>query len=106
MSPVDHVEPEDPPLLVSCPGCDCELEVDRRTGKVLAHRPKVSAPADFEDLFDEVERSKQRAERRVAQEEKALADRRRLLDRQFEDAMARAEEVDDSTPPESPFDLD
>ena len=97
---------DDTPLLVTCPSCDCELEVDRRTGRVLAHRPRAAASTDFDELFEEVERSKQRAERRVAQEEQALADRRRLLDRQFEEAMGRVEEVDDSTPPDSPFDLD
>ena len=106
MSPADSDRRHQTPLLVSCPQCDCELEVDGRTGKVLAHRPKARATADFDDLFEEVERSKQRAERRVAQEEEALADRRRLLDRQFEEAMERVDEVDDTTPPESPFDLD
>ena len=106
MSPADPARRDPNPLLVACPSCDCELEVDRRTGKVLAHRAKAKPPADFDDLFDEVERSRQRAERRVAQEEEALADRRRILDRRFEEAMERAEEVDDSTPPESPFDLD
>lgn len=106
MSPIEPSRPDDAPLLITCPDCASELEVDRRTGKVLAHRAKSKPPADFDDLFDEVERSKQRAERRVAQEEQALADRRRLLDRRFEEAMERADEVDDSTPPESPFDRD
>lgn len=82
------------------------MEVDRTTGKVLAHRTQAEAPADFDDLFEEVERSKRRAEQRVAQEERALADRKRLLDERFEDALARAGDVDDTTPPESPFDLD
>lgn len=106
MSPTDPSRPDDTPLLVTCPDCASELEVDRRTGKVLAHRVQAKAPSDFDDLFDEVARSKERAERRVAQEEQALADRRRLLDRRFEEAMERVDEVDDSTPPDSPFDLD
>jgi hypothetical protein len=96
-------------LTLRCPDCEAELVIDIATGAVLSHR-KQKAPLaggkTFEGLFSEMEQGKHRAEKLFEQEKAALADRDRLLEERFEEAMKRAEESGDEPPPRRPFDLD
>jgi hypothetical protein len=95
-------------LTIRCPECQSELIVDAATGAIVAHRKAKAAPAggrSFEELFSELEQGKERAERVFEQERAAFADRGRLLEQRFEEALKRAEENPDEPPPR-PFDLD
>lgn len=96
-------------LLIDCPGCHAQLVVDRATGEILSHKAPRSAPAGgktLEGLFDEMKAGKERAEDLFEQERAAQKDRDRLLAEKFEEALKRAENEPDETPPVRPFDLD
>jgi hypothetical protein len=95
-------------LTVRCPDCQAELVVDAATGTVLSHRkPKtpLAGGQTFETLFAELDASKARAEDLFEREKAAMADKDRILEEKFREAMKRAEE-DPDTPPKRPFDLD
>lgn len=95
-------------VTVDCPECGVSMEVDSTTGAVLAHHGsrRSAGKPDFDDLLAGIDDDRRRAEKVFAREKAMLEDRERLLERRFEEAMRRAEDVDDDTPPPSPFDLD
>lgn len=96
-------------LRVRCPDCDSELVVDAATGEVLSHRkPKapVAGGRTFDDLFSEMNASKSRADEIFEREKAAFADRERLMEEKFREALKRAEEEPGEGPPKRPFDLD
>ena len=92
-----------------CPDCQSEIVVDAATGEILSHR-KAKEPLaggkDFEALLAGLDQEKSRAEEIFEREKAAMADRDRLLDEKFREAMKRAEEEPDTGPPQRPFDLD
>lgn len=96
-------------LHLRCPGCQAELVVDARTGHILHHR-QAKRPAaggkDFDALMKDLDRDKSHAEELFERERAALKDRDRLLEEKFKEAMERAREEDDETPPPRPFDFD
>ena len=97
-------------LTIRCPDCDSELVIDSDTGAILHHQQAKVAPGGgktFDDLFQDLDDQKERAEQLFDQEKAALKDSDRLLEERFEEAMKRAEEgPDDEPPPLRPFDLD
>jgi hypothetical protein len=96
-------------LHVRCPDCESELLVDAETGEVLSHRaPKqpLAGGKDFDSLMRGLDEGKARAEAVFEQEKAAMKDRQRLLDEKFDEALRRAREEPDDTPPKRPFDLD
>ncbi len=95
-------------LTLTCPDCGSELVVDAETGSVLSHRPKaepVAGGKDFDSLLAGLDAGKARAEELFEREKAALADKDRLLEEKFKEAMKRAQEEPD-LPPKRPFDLD
>ncbi len=95
-------------LTVRCPDCAAELVVDAETGAILSHRtPKapLAGGHSFDSLLAGLDSGKARAEELFEREKAALADRDRLLEEKFREAMKRAEEEPD-LPPKRPFDLD
>jgi len=93
---------------VVCPDCGSELSIDSKTGAILGHRrPKepIAGGRDFDTLVADLDVQKQKAEDLFEREKKAFADRDRLLEEKFKEAMKRAEEEPD-LPPKRPFDLD
>lgn len=95
-------------LTVACPECGAEIVVDGATGAVLSHRAPKAAPAggkDFDALLQGLDEGKARAEELFERERAAFADRDRLLEEKFKEAMKRAEEEPD-LPPKRPFDFD
>jgi len=95
-------------ISVVCPDCGSELVVDVQTGEILSHRAPKAAPGggkSLDSLFADLETSKAKAEDRFEREKAAFADRDRLLDEKFKEAMKRAEEEPDE-PIRKPFDYD
>lgn len=97
-------------LRVTCPDCGCDLVIDAATGTILAHkspkRPSAAEQIDFDRLLAGLDDSKSRADEVFSRELSALEDRDRLLEEKFREAMLRAEEEDDGSPPVRPWDLD
>jgi hypothetical protein len=91
-----------------CPDCGSELVVDAATGEILSHRaPKapLAGGKTLDSLFADLDAQKASAEDRFEREKAALADRDRLLDEKFREAMKRAESEPDE-PLRRPFDTD
>lgn len=94
-------------LTVRCPDCHSSLVVDADTGAILRHQPAARRGGkSFEELFADLDEGKERAEQIFEQEKAALADRDRLLEERFEEAMKKAKESPDDERPRRPFDLD
>lgn len=82
--------------------------VDAATGEILSHRAPQAPPGggkSFDALFADLDAQKASAEERFAREQAAFADRDRLLDEKFKEAMKRADEAPDA-PLRRPFDFD
>ena len=91
-----------------CPDCGAELVVDAATGEILSHRAAKLPPGGgktLDSLFADLESSKASAEQRFERERAAFADRDRLLEEKFQEALRRAEEEPD-LPLRRPFDDD
>lgn len=96
-------------LQVVCPHCSSRLVVDAATGEVISHRPHEKPPAggkELGQLLEDLDRDKEQAEDLFQREVDAFKDRDRLLEEKFKEAMKRAEDADDGTPPPRPFDFD
>lgn len=96
-------------LTLRCPDCNSHLVVDATTGEVLFHRKPeepVGGGKDFEALLSDLDQKKEQAEDVFSREMEAMKDRDRLLADKFDEAMKRAAEDPDETPPPRPFDLD
>lgn len=96
-------------LRVSCPECAADLVIDVETGTVVhhqAHPQPGGGGKSFEALMEGLEEDRTRAEEIFEREKAAMKDRDRLLEERFREAMKHAEELDDGTPPPSPFDHD
>jgi hypothetical protein len=92
-------------LRLRCPDCESELVVDRATGEILSHRKPSGPPAGgktFDNLFADLDAKKADAEDRFEREKAAFADRERLLEGKFEEAVKRAEAEPDE-PISRPF---
>ncbi len=85
------------------------MVVDKATGEVISHQSHKKPPAggkDLAELLEGLDREKEQAEDLFQREVSAFKDRDRLLDEKFKEAMKRAEDADDGTPPPRPFDFD
>ena len=93
---------------IRCPECGSELVVDAATGEILSHRaPKtpLGGGKSFDSLFADLEAQKATAEDRFEREKAAHADRSRLLEEKFQEALKRADETPDEAV-RRPFDDD
>lgn len=93
---------------IECPHCDCELVVDAATGEILSHRAPETPPGGgktLDGLFADLDAQKASAEERFEREKAAFADRDRLLDEKFREALKRADETPDEAI-RRPFDDD
>jgi hypothetical protein len=100
---------EPPKLTLRCPDCSSHLVVDAATGEVLFHHKVESPPAGgkgFEELLADLDSERARAEDVFAREVAAHADRDRLLEERFRQALERAGNDPDDGPPPSPFDFE
>jgi hypothetical protein len=96
-------------LQVVCPDCSSRLTVDAATGEIIGHRRHKPPPAggkELGELLADLDREKEEAEDLFQKEVDAHRDRDRLLEEKFQEALKRAEENDDDTPPPRPFDFD
>jgi hypothetical protein len=83
---------------IRCPDCGADLVVDALTGEILSHR-KAAAPLaggkTLDSLFAELESKKASVDERFERERTAHADRERLLEEKFREALKRADETPD-----------
>ena len=88
----------DKSLQLNCPECGAEIVADAATGQILYHKKVQGEPAGgrtLESLMKDAAEAKNRSEEIFEREKAALKDRDRLLEQRFNEAMSRADELDD-----------
>ena len=97
------------PLLVTCPCCGVELDVDRRSGQIVRTGPKLDEEQSVE-RFDSFVKSVKKRSAKTAdafdQVTEAVRGRERGLDDAFQNAFRRVKETDDGKKPFNPLDFD
>jgi hypothetical protein len=91
---------------VTCPACEALLVIDRLTGELLLHKPRVgrTSESSLEAMVSQLESKKSEAARKFDREMEMQKDRGRLLEERFKEALDRADRSDKPVP--NPLDLD
>jgi hypothetical protein len=93
---------------VTCPHCDCSLEIDVAAGVVVQHTPPVrkSDPIDFDSRLKQMEEEKARSADRLAEAMRHEKSKDRLMEDKFRSLMEKAKDEDDGSRPLRDIDLD
>ena len=97
------------PLIVRCPCCGIEIDIDRESGKVVRTGPKPGEDPNrdrFEDAFSTVKRRQSQTATEFDKVKKDIVGREEKLEDVFRDAFRKVQETDDGAPPPNPFDMD
>ena len=94
-------------LNVDCPCCSAKLQIDVASGKVLFSE-EATAPKDFsfDSQLERIRRQAEQADQLFSKAFQDEAERKKLLERKFEEAQKRAAGDKSGTPPRNPFDMD
>ena len=94
-------------LNIDCPCCSARLQVDLASGKVLFSE-EAKAPKDFsfDSQLERVHRQAEQADKLFSKAFQDEAERKKLLERKFEEAQKRAAGDKSGAPPRNPFDMD
>ncbi len=90
-------------IRVQCTCCDAVLTVDKASGEVLFTEKPKSNKVSFEDAFQKVKQDQETAEDRFRDDFNKEKDRMSVIDKKFEEAMKRKDELE---MPIKPIDLD
>ena len=100
-------------LIVVCPCCNNELDIDIASGKVIRHGPKLKPgqkaqvdPGQFDAALEQVKNRKKEAFSAFDKAREGLKGRDAKLDSAFKDAFKRVKETDDGSKPFNPLDQD
>jgi hypothetical protein len=100
-------------LIVVCPCCNAELDIDIATAKVIRHGPRrkpgEDAKADpkvFDDALKQVKSRQKDAFSAFDRAREGLKGREEKLDSAFKDAFKRVKETDDGSKPFNPLEQD
>ena len=94
-------------LNVECPCCGAQLQVDAASAKVLfAEEPKRAKEFSFDSQLEQIRRQKEQADGLFQKAFHDEAERKKLLERKFEEAQKRAQEDKSDVRPHNPFELD
>ena len=95
-------------LTVECPCCGATLQIDAASGKILfAEEPKHSRKDfSFDGQLEQIRKQKEQADDMFSKAFREEAERKKLLERKFEEAQKKAQEDKSGAPPRRPFDWD
>ena len=94
-------------LKVECPCCGASLQIDAATSKVLfAEEAKRTQQFSFDAQLEEIRNQKSRADELFQKAFQDEDERRKTLERKFEESQKRAREDTSDERPRNPFDLD
>jgi hypothetical protein len=99
----------DRPLIVRCPCCQAELDIDRRSGDVVRANRKGDTrdkSEKFDDVLGTVHRRGGRGADAFDSVTKKVKGREKQLDQVFQDAFKKVKETDDGKKPFNPLDYD
>ncbi|MBI2822093.1 MAG: hypothetical protein HYX74_07690 [Acidobacteria bacterium] len=95
-------------VAVECPCCGAKLEIDVASGKILFSEESRQPPKDFsfEGQLERIRKQKEQSDQLFSKAVQDEAERKKLLERKFEEAQKRARADKSGIPPRNPFDLD
>ncbi len=96
-------------FIVDCPCCKAQIEVDKRTGKVVKHWEKKQAKAGVDPMQEallKIQEDKKRLDAYFNGAGKSLEDKKKELAEKFEQEKKKIEESGDTSRPINPMDLD
>lgn len=96
-------------FLVDCPCCKVQIEVDRKTGKVLRHwdKPVAKAGGDpMQEAMKKMKEDKSRLDSYFTNAGRSMEDKKKELEDKFEKEKKRIKDSGETSRPESPWDLD
>lgn len=93
---------------LECPCCGASLEIDAATGKILFSKESTQTQKDFsfDGQLERIRKQKEQADQLFSKAFHDEAERKKLLERKFEEAQKRAHEDKAGPPPRNPLDLD
>lgn len=94
-------------IVIKCPCCSVEIDIDAATGKIVRTGPKPGEPQGLERFDAALKAVKQPKD--VGAFDKARANlkhRESKLDDAFKDAFKKVKETDDGSKPFNPMDMD
>jgi hypothetical protein len=94
-------------LRVACPCCGANLQVDVESSQVLfAEEAKRSQQFSFDAQLEQIQKQKDQADQLFEKVFLDESERRKTLERKFEEAQKRALEDKSNVKPRNPFDMD
>ena len=96
-------------LIVKCPCCGVEIDVDVATGKIVRSGPKPGDPQGIERFDAALKSVKSKAKEGTSAFDRAkeeLKKRESKLDDAFKDAVKKVKETDDGQKPFNPMEMD
>ncbi|HEY2933667.1 MAG TPA: 2-nitropropane dioxygenase [Acidobacteriota bacterium] len=94
-------------LTIECPCCAAKIQIDAKSGKVLfAEEAQVKKDFSFDTQLEQIRKQKDQADQLFSKAFQDEAERKKLLERKFEEAQKRAQEDKGAIKPRRPFDFD
>jgi len=97
-------------LSITCPGCHTIIIIEKKTGKVIEVREPIlekSTGDRFQDAFQKVKESAERAEAKFKDADEKRKERLKNLDQIFKESIKKVQEEGEITEkPKSPYDLE
>lgn len=96
-------------FIVDCPCCKAQIEVDRKSGKVLRHweKPRLKEGADpMQEAFLKMKADKIRLADYFSNAGKSMEEKKKELLEKFEQEKKRIKDSGDTSKPLNPMDLD
>ena len=96
-------------FLIDCPCCKAQIEVDRKSGKVLRHWVKTELKEGgdpMQEALKKIKADKSRLDEYFSNAGKSMEDKKKELSDKFEQEKKRIKDSGDTSRPINPMDLD
>lgn len=96
-------------IIIQCPCCGEQLEIDRKSGKILRRWAKTDAGESrdvFQARLDSIEQDKARLDAAFAEAGRKMREREEELSSVFDEQKEKVRKSGDFSRPLNPFDLD
>jgi hypothetical protein len=97
------------PLIIKCPCCGVEIDIDTASGKVVRTGPKPGEPQGverFDAALKSVKSKQKEGTTAFDKAQDALRHRESQLDDAFKNAVKKVKETDDGSKPFNPMEVD
>ncbi|MEW5952110.1 MAG: hypothetical protein GX447_01265 [Elusimicrobia bacterium] len=95
-------------FLIDCPKCGIRIEIDAKSGKVLKHyeKPDVKSGDPLKEMMEKMKSEKEKLNDYFKGAKSGMEEKRKELEKQFEENKKKIKESGDDSKPINPMDLD